>query len=152
MRVYSSLLWPCSKSGRFLFDGPNHSLNGIKSLPNPPRPKQDLKNIDFSLLYLQNSLIGSLFRWFFQINKIAYKSRLDQTWFLGLNHPLNVAKSPPNPINVFEVVPRSRGLGGDLAAFRGWFWPKNHVWSNCDLYAILYIWKNDLKRLPINEF
>ena len=79
MGVYSSLLWPCSKSGRFLFDGPNHSLNGIKSPPNPPRTKQDLKNIDFSLLDLKNSLIGSLFRSFFQIYKNAYKSRLDQT-------------------------------------------------------------------------
>ena len=44
------------------------------------------------------------------------------------------------------------GLGGDLAAFRGWFRARNHVLSNRDSYAILYIWKNDLKRLPINEF
>ena len=44
------------------------------------------------------------------------------------------------------------GLGGDLAASRGWFRARNHVWSNRDLYAILYIWKNHLKRLPINEF
>ena len=96
MGVYSTLLWPCSKSGRFLFQGPNHPLNAAKSHPNPPRTKQDLKNIDFSLLDLQNSLIGSLFRWFFQMYKIAYKSRLDQTWFLALNHPLDAAKSPPN--------------------------------------------------------
>ena len=97
MGVYISILWPCSKSGRFLFYGPHHPLNATKSPPNPPRTKQDLKNIDFSLLDLQNSLIGSLFRWFFQIYKIAYKSRSDQTWFLALNHPLNAAKSPPNP-------------------------------------------------------
>ena len=75
---------------------PNHPLNADKSPSNPPRTKQDLKNIDFSLLDLQNSLIGSLIRWFFQIYKIASKSRY-KTWFLALNHPLNAAKSPPNP-------------------------------------------------------
>ena len=59
MGVYISILWPCSKSGRFLFYGPNHPLNAAKSPPNPPRTNQDIKNIDFSLLDLQNSLLGS---------------------------------------------------------------------------------------------
>ena len=153
MGVYISILWPCSKSGRFLFYGPHHPLNATKSPPNPPRTKQDLKNIDFSLLDLQNSLIGSLFRWFFQIYKIAYKSRLDQTWFLALNHPLNAAKSPPNPPRTkqdiknidFSLLDLKNSLTGSL--FRCFF----------QIYKITYKYHiNNLekppKKLPINEY
>ena len=145
MGVYSTLLWPCSKSGRFLFQGPNHPLNAAKSHPNPPRTKQDLKNIDFSLLDLQNSLIGSLFRWFFQIYKIAYKSRLDQTWFLALNHPLNAAKSPPNPPRTkqdlknidFSLLDLKNSLTGSL--FRCFF----------QIYKITYKYHiNNLEKTP----